>query len=238
MTAAASSRREGRDADMGRRRADWRTQASEPHNGSDPHRVTTMAQLEALYDKPFGPSMVKEIDHVNAHYRAFIEAAPFFAMATSGPDGLDCSPRGDPPGFVRVADEKTLLVPDRRGNNRIDSLRNLLHDPRISLMFLIPGCGETIRINGRAVISTDPELCQSFVFNDKTPRSVIVVTVERVYYQCAKAIVRSRLWDPATQVDRKTLPTPGTILAGLTNGAMGGPEHDRTAPERLKATIY
>jgi PPOX class probable FMN-dependent enzyme len=209
-----------------------------PRDGSDPHRVTTMAQLEALYDKPFGPSMVKEIDHVNAHYRAFIEAAPFFAMATSGPDGLDCSPRGDPPGFVRVADEKTLLVPDRRGNNRIDSLRNLLHDPRISLMFLIPGCGETIRINGRAVISTDPELCKSFVFNDKTPRSVIIVTVERVYYQCAKAIVRSKLWDPATQVDRKTLPTPGTILAGLTNGAMGGPEHDRTAPERLKATIY
>jgi uncharacterized protein len=209
-----------------------------PHNGSDPHRVTTMAQLEALYDKPFGPSMVKEIDHVNAHYRAFIEAAPFFAMATNGPDGLDCSPRGDPPGFVRVADEKTLLIPDRPGNNRIDSLRNLLHDPRISLMFLIPGCGETIRINGRAVISTDPELCKSFVFNDKTPRSVIIVTVERVYYQCAKAIVRSRLWDPTTQVDRKTLPTPGTILAGLTNGAMGGPEHDRTAPERLKATIY
>ena len=209
-----------------------------PHHGSDPHRVTTMAQLEALYDKPFGPSMVKEIDHVNAHYRAFIEAAPFFAMATSGPDGLDCSPRGDPPGFVRVADEKTLLVPDRRGNNRIDSLRNLLHDPRISLMFLIPGCGETIRINGRAAISTDPELCKSFVFNDKTPRSVIIVTVERVYYQCAKAIVRSKLWDPATQVDRKTLPTPGTILAGLTNGAMGGPEHDRAYPERLKATIY
>jgi PPOX class probable FMN-dependent enzyme len=209
-----------------------------PHHGSDPHRVTTMAQLEALYDKPFGPSMVKEIDHVNAHYRAFIEAAPFFAMATSGPDGLDCSPRGDPPGFVRVADEKTLLIPDRRGNNRIDSLRNLLHDPRISLMFLIPGCGETIRINGRAVISTDPGLCKSFVFNDKTPRSVIIVTVERVYYQCAKAIVRSKLWDPATQVDRKTLPTPGTILAGLTNGAMGGPEHDRTAPDRLKATIY
>jgi uncharacterized protein len=207
-------------------------------NGSDRHLVTTMEQLEALYDKPFGPSMVKEIDHVNAHYRAFIEAAPFFALATSGSDGLDCSPRGDPPGFVRVADEKTLLIPDRRGNNRIDSLRNLLHDPRISLMFLIPGCSEVIRINGRAAISIDPELCRSFVFNDKTPRSVIVVTVERVYYQCAKAIVRSKLWDPATQVDRKTLPTPGTILAGITKGAMGGPEHDRTAPERLKATIY
>jgi PPOX class probable FMN-dependent enzyme len=207
-------------------------------NGSGHHLVTTMEQLEALYDKPFGASVVKEIDHVNEHYRAFIEAAPFFALATSGPDGLDCSPRGDPPGFVRVADAKTLLIPDRRGNNRIDSLRNLLHDPRVSLLFLIPGCGETIRIVGRAAISTDPDLCASFVFNDKTPRSVIVVTVERVFYQCAKAIVRSKLWDPAIQVDRKTLPSSGTILAGITKGAMGGPEHDRTAPERLKATIY
>jgi PPOX class probable FMN-dependent enzyme len=209
-----------------------------PGNGSGDHLVTTLEQLEALYDKPFGASVVKEIDHVNGHYRAFIEAAPFFALATNGPDGLDCSPRGDPPGFVRVQDEKTLLIPDRRGNNRIDSLRNLIHDPRVSLLFLIPGCGETIRIVGRAAISTDPELCASFVFADKTPRSVIVVTVERVFYQCAKAIVRSKLWDPATKVDRRTLPSAGTILAGITDGAMGGPEHDRTAPERLKATIY
>jgi uncharacterized protein len=209
-----------------------------PGNGSGDHLVTTLEQLEALYDKPFGASVVKEIDRVNEHYRAFIEAAPFFALATNGPDGLDCSPRGDPPGFVRVQDEKTLLIPDRRGNNRIDSLRNLIHDPRVSLLFLIPGCGETIRIVGRAVISTDPDLCASFVFNDKTPRSVIVVAVERVFYQCAKAIVRSKLWDPAIQIDRKTLPSAGTILGGITNGAMGGPEHDRTAPERLKATIY
>jgi PPOX class probable FMN-dependent enzyme len=209
-----------------------------PGNGSGDHLVTTLEQLEALYDKPFGASVVKEIDRVNEHYRAFIEAAPFFALATNGPDGLDCSPRGDPPGFVRVRDEKTLLIPDRRGNNRIDSLRNLIHDPRVSLLFLIPGCGETIRIVGRAVISTDPDLCASFVFNDKTPRSVIIVAVERVFYQCAKAIVRSKLWDPAIQIDRKTLPSAGTILGGITNGAMGGPEHDRTAPERLKATIY
>jgi PPOX class probable FMN-dependent enzyme len=207
-------------------------------NGSDSHLVKTLDELEALYDKPFGPSLGKEIDHVNAHYRAFIEAAPFFAMATSGADGLDCTPRGDPPGFVRVADENTLYIPDRRGNNRIDSLRNLIDDPRISLLFLIPGVGETIRINGRAVISTDPELCKSFTFNGKVPRTVLIVTVDRVYYQCAKAIVRSKLWDPALQVDRKSLPSAGTILAETTKGAMGGPEHDRAAPERLKATIY
>ena len=207
--------------------------------GGDEHLITTTEQLETLYnDVPYGPALFKETDRITAQYRKLIEAAPFVVLATSGPDGLDCSPRGDPAGFVRVQDEKTLLIPDRRGNNRIDSLRNLLDDPRVSLLFLIPGCGETIRVVGRAAISTDPELCKSFVFNGKTPRTVLIVTVERVYYQCAKAIVRSKLWDPATQVDRKTLPTPGTILACITKGEMGGPEHDRTAPERLKATIY
>jgi PPOX class probable FMN-dependent enzyme len=206
-------------------------------NGTS-HLVTSIAQLEAIYGEPFGPSMVKEIDHVNADYRAFIEASPFCTVATSGPDGLDCTPRGDPPGFVRVHDEKTLLIPDRRGNNRIDSLRNLITDPRISLLFLIPGCGETIRVNGRAAISVDPVLCESFVFAGKAPRSVIVVTVDRVYFQCPKAIVRSKLWEAATQVERKSLPSSGTILAHISNGAIGGPEHDRAAPERLKATIY
>ena len=207
-------------------------------DGSNPHFVTSMNELEAIYGHAIGPSVVKEIDHVNADYRAFIEAAPFCAMATSGPGGLDCTPRGDPPGFVRVKDEKTLLIPDRRGNNRIDSLRNLIADPRISLLFLIPGCGETIRVNGRAAISIDPALCESFIFAGKLPRSVIVVTVDRVYYQCAKAIVRSGLWDPKTQIDRKKLPSSGTILARISKGAIGGPEHDRTAPERMKATIY
>jgi PPOX class probable FMN-dependent enzyme len=207
-------------------------------DGSSHHLVTSIEALESIYGVPSGPAVVKEIDYVNADYRAFIEAAPFCAMATSGPGGLDCTPRGDPPGFVRVKDEKTLLIPDRRGNNRIDSLRNLVADPRISLLFLIPGCSETIRVNGRAVISIDPTLCESFIFAGKVPRSVIVVTVDRVYFQCAKAIVRSRLWDPATQIDRKLLPTAGTILAGISNGAIGGPEHDRTAAERIKATIY
>ena len=207
-------------------------------NGWGDHIVTSIDELEAIYGAPVGPAVVKEIDRVNAHYRAFIEAAPFCAMATSGPGGLDCTPRGDPPGFVRVKDEKTLLIPDRRGNNRIDSLRNLVSDPRISLMFLIPGCGETIRVNGRAAISVDPALCESFMFAGKTPRSVIVVTVDRIYYQCSKAILRSKLWDPATRIDRASLPSAGTILADISKGELGGPEHDRTAPDRLKATIY
>lgn len=202
------------------------------------HIVTNVEQLERLYGRPYGPSIAKETDRVTAHYRAFIEAAPFFALASSGPDGLDCSPRGDAPGFVRVHDEKTLLIPDRLGNNRIDSLRNILHDPRVALLFLIPGCGETIRVNGRAAISTDPALAETFAVNGKAPRAVLVVSVDRIFYQCAKAIVRSKLWDASRHVDRRTLPSAGTILAELTDGNLGGVEHDRAAPARLKATLY
>jgi hypothetical protein len=186
----------------------------------------------------FPPAKAKESDRITPAYRAMIEAAPFFALASSGPGGLDCSPRGDPAGFVRIADEQTLLVPDRRGNNRIDTLRNIVHDPRVALLFLIPGCSETIRVMGRALISADPALAAQFVMEGKTPRTVLVVAVESVFYQCAKAVVRSKLWDASRHVDRKTLPSAGTILAELTQGKLGGAEHDRTAPERLKATIY
>jgi len=159
-------------------------------------------------------------------------------MATNGPDGLDCSPRGDPKGFVRVLYPHTIAIPDRRGNNRIDTLRNILVDPRVALLFLIPGCGETIRVTGRASISVDPALTQSFLVEGKAPRSVLIVSVDTVFYQCAKAIVRSKLWDASRHIERKSLPSAGTILADLTGGKLGGPEHDRTAPERLKATIY
>jgi uncharacterized protein len=205
---------------------------------SSDHRVTTLEALAALYGEPYGPAIVKEIDHINPHYRRFIEAAPFFALATCGSEGLDCSPRGDAPGFVRVADAKTLHIPDRRGNNRIDSLRNIISDPRVALLFLIPGVGETIRVIGRASISTDPALTQSFIVNDKTPRTVIVVAVERVFYQCTKAIVRSKLWDPAGHIDRKSLPSAGAILAEISGGKIGGPEHDRGQPQRIKETLY
>jgi PPOX class probable FMN-dependent enzyme len=205
---------------------------------SPDHIVSSVEALERIYGRPHGPSLAKETDRITTHYRAFIEAAPFFALATSGPDGLDCSPRGDAPGFVRVHDERTLLVPDRLGNNRTDSLHNILHDPRVALLFLIPGCGETIRVNGRAAISVDPVLTQSFIVNGKTPRAVLIVTVDRIYYQCAKAIVRSRLWDASRQVERKSLPSSGMILAELTDGKLGGEAHDRAASARLKATLY
>jgi uncharacterized protein len=203
------------------------------------HLITTAEQLEAVFSEPpLANALTKEIDRINGSYRALIEAAPFFALATNGPEGLDCSPRGDPAGFVRVADEKTLLIPDRRGNNRIDSFRNIVRDPRVALMFMIPGCGEVIRVIGTAAISADPELCAQFVLHGKTPKVVLIVTVEHVYYQCPKALVRSRLWEPSTWVDRKTLPTPGKILAEITDGQHDAERHDREYPERLRATIY
>ena len=196
------------------------------------------ATLAALYGAPSEGAVMKEVDHVHPHYRAFIEAAPFMAMATSGPGGLDVTPRGDPPGFVEVADEKTLLIPDRRGNNRADSLRNLIHDPRIALLFLIPGVSETLRVNGRAEISVDPELLARFPAQGKLPRSVIVVRAESVYFQCPKAVVRSDLWNPEKRIPRSALPSTGTILADITRGRVGGADYDKAYPQRLKETIY
>lgn len=202
------------------------------------HRITTVEQLEALYGEPLQRALIKEIGHISEHYRAFIEASPFVILATSGPDGLDCSPRGDPPGFVRVLDAKTVAIPDRRGNNRIDTLRNLVRDPRISILFLIPGIGETLRINGRAEIVTGPELCQSFIMEGKAPKSVLVVTAESVYFQCSKALVRSRLWNADTQIERSSLPSVGEILQALSKGAFDGVDYDRNHNEIIKQTIY
>jgi len=199
--------------------------------------VTSEAQLDALYGQPAGPAVIKEIDHISEHYRRFIEISPFVILATSGPEGLDCTPRGDPPGFVRVVDSRTVLLPDRRGNNRIDSLRNIVRDPRVALLFLIPGVGRTLRINGRAAISIDPDLCASFAMDGKVPRSVIVVTAERVYTQCPKALVRSRLWDARLHVDESSLPSSGTIMKSLQKG-FDGETYDRDYPQRLKETIY
>ncbi len=200
--------------------------------------VSTIEELEAIYGEPLPQSLVKEIDYISDHYRSFIKKSPFMVLASVAEEGLDCSPRGDPAGFVRVVDEKTLMIPDRRGNNRIDTLRNIVRDPRVSLLFLVPGVGETLRINGRAEISVDPELCASFDMNGKTPRSVIIVTADRVYFQCQKALARSRLWDPDAQVERKELPTAGKILQSLSRDEFDGEAYDRNYPERLKKTIY
>ena len=205
--------------------------------GTD-HLITTVEQLEALYGKPYGASLAKEIDHLSLGYRKLIEAAPFVAIATGGPEGLDCSPKGDAAGFVRVLDDKTLAIPDRPGNNRVDGFRNILRDPRIAVLFLIPGIGETLRVNGRASISIDPDLMQGFAVNGKLPRSVLVIHIDTVFFHCSKAIVRSKLWDPATQIERKSLPSTGSIIADVSQNKFGGEEYDKAAPERIKSMLY
>jgi PPOX class probable FMN-dependent enzyme len=201
--------------------------------------ITTLEDLEALYTPaPVAASMVKVMDHITPDYRALIEVSPFVALATIGPEGLDCSPRGDKPGFIRVADPKTLILPDRRGNNRIDSLRNVVRDPRVALLFLIPGSGTTFRVNGRAVISADPALLDSFTVDGKAPRTAMIVTVEEAYFQCARAIVRSGLWKAEAQVDPTSIPSPGAMLAAVTAGEVGGEVYDREWPDRAAKTMW
>jgi uncharacterized protein len=202
------------------------------------HLITTIADLESLYGEVNKGSLLKETDRIVPEYRALIEASPFLALATRGPEGLDCSPRGDGPGFVRVEDEKTLLLPDRRGNNRIDSLKNIVRDPGVALLFLIPGIGETLRVNGRAAISVEPSLLESFSVDGKAPRSVIAITVEAVFFQCARAILRSELWNPQKHVARGSLPSAGRILAALSDNEVGGDVYDKELPERQRTSLY
>ena len=203
------------------------------------HQITTLEALEALYQPaPVPASTVKVTDHITPHYAALIEASPFVALATVGPEGLDCSPRGDLPGFVRIADPKTLMLPDRRGNNRIDSLSNIVRDPRVALLFLIPGSGTTFRVNGRAVLSADPALLESFAVDGKPPRTVTVITVEEAYFQCARAIARSGLWKPEAHVDPASIPSPGAMLAAVTAGEVGGEAYDAAWPGRAAKTMW
>ncbi|MFC0241788.1 pyridoxamine 5'-phosphate oxidase family protein [Rhodopseudomonas telluris] len=200
--------------------------------------ITSVAELEALYGAPNDASTEKVANHITSAYRTLIERSPFAALATVGPEGLDCSPRGDLPGFIHIHDDTTLMLPDRRGNNRIDSLRNVVRDPRVALMLLIPGSLNALRINGRAVISADAALLDSFRVDGKAPRSVMVMTVEEIYFQCGRALIRSELWNPDKQVDPAMLPTPGQILASMTEGRVGGDAYDRAWPQRAAETMW
>ncbi len=202
------------------------------------YTIRSIKQLEGLYEQPVPTSLTKEIDYISDHYQSFIEKAPFVVIASIGPDGMDCSPRGDPPGFARVIDRHTVLLPDRRGNNRLDTLRNIVQDPRVSLIFLIPGVGETIRINGTAEITTDPNLCASFEMQEKLPKSIIKISVERIYFQCQKALARSKLWHIDSQIDRLELPTAGQINKALSTEGFDAEAYDNQYPERMKRTIY
>lgn len=204
----------------------------------DPHTIRNIDQLLALFGEPGEASLKKEVPFVHPEYRRWIEASPFAMLATGGPQGLDASPRGDPAGFVVVEDEKTLLLPERRGNNRVDSLRNIVADPRVALLFLIPGIGETLRVNGRASIHTDPALCARFTMNGKLPLCVLRIAVDTVFFQCARAIQRSGLWQPPPAEIRQRVPSAGQLLAALTAGGIDGDAYDRALPRRQRETLY
>lgn len=194
--------------------------------------ITDIGQLEDLYGPASPRSITKEIGHLNHEYRAFIEAAPFMAVATVGQEGLDCSPRGENGSVVQIVDEKTILFADRRGNNRLDTLRNILHDSRIALLFLVPGVGETMRINGRASISLSPDLLKMFAVNGKLPKTVVEVKVDRVYFQCSKALVRSGIWEIDQHVDPDVVPSAGQMLEATAVDDFDGTKYDQELDRR------
>ena len=202
----------------------------------DAHTITDLASLQSLFGTVGEASLRKEVDRLHPVYQRWIEASPFAVLATVGPEGLDASPRGDPPGLVTIQDGHTLLLPERAGNNRIDSLKNILGDPRVALLFFVPGVGETVRVNGRARISVEPDLLQRLAMDGKPPRCVIVIAVETVFFQCARAMKRSSFWDAPAQTVR--VPTAGEMLATLTNDGIDGKAYDLALPERQRNTLY
>ena len=205
---------------------------------AEQYDITTHEQLEALYGPVNPTSLTKETTSLTAQYRAWIEAAPFFAIASIGPGGLDCSPRGDKAGQVfEVVDDKTIVIPDRRGNNRLDTLRNIVSDRRVALLFLIPGINESLRINGDAMVSTDPDAMQRFSVDGNLPATVIRVTINAVYYQCARALIRSGLWDADSHVPRATVPTAGQMNKAASDD-FDAKSYDEALLARQLRTLY
>ena len=203
------------------------------------HVIETVEELRSSYGEPSERAVKKSLARLDRHCRRFIELSPFVVLASAGADGrVDCSPRGDPAGFVAVLDDRTILLPDRRGNNRADSLTNVLENPNVGMLFLIPGVDETLRLNGRATLTTDPTLLEPLAVNGRVPRSGLVVEVEEVFLQCTKALVRSRLWADETRVDRKAaLPSFGQMLADHI-GESDGEKVDREIRARVRETLY
>ena len=195
------------------------------------------AALKALYGSVGEASIAKEVPHLTPAYRALVDASPFCVLATAGPEGLDATPRGDPPGFIRVLDERTILIPDRRGNNRIDSLLNIVRDPRVALLVMVPGVAETLRINGRGRITTDPALLGPTAIDGKAPVSGLVISIETVYFQCSRSLIRSHLWDPAAQRPRGELPSPGQMLKSAKE-SFDAEAYDQALPGRVATTLY
>ena len=200
--------------------------------------IKDITQLDALYGDASPRSLTKEIDALNSQYQSFIEASPFMAVATVGMEGLDCSPRGEQGSVVRVVDANTIQFADRRGNNRLDTLRNIVEDDRIALLFLVPGIGETMRVNGRATISIAPELIEAFTVDGKSPKTVVEVKVERVYFQCSKALVRSGIWDSDIARSFGDVPSAGEMLAATTNDSFDALDYDRMLEKRSSDELW
>lgn len=200
--------------------------------------IRDAAELAALYAPPSARSLRKQLDHLDSYCRAFIAASPLVIVGTQGEHAADNSPRGDMPGFVQVVDNHTLLIPDRRGNNRLDTLKNLVRNPRIGLLFLVPGIHEAFRVNGEAIVSQDPALTGRFIVQEKAPRTVIVVRVKEAYIHCSRALVRADLWNPSRHADCSTVPTMGTILAAHTCGFVDAQAVDEEAKTLVPNTLY
>ncbi len=202
-----------------------------------PHRIKSLTDLEALYSSPLATTLKKETPFINDQYKRLIEASPFLAIASVGPEGLDCSPRGDGPGFVQIIDDRTIAIPDRRGNNRLDTLRNIIRDARVALLFMIPGWNETLRINGRAYLSTKPDLRARFAVNGSEPVTVIIVEVDAVYFQCARALKRSKLWNNDARIDPNTLPKAGELIQSVI-ADFDAKEYDAALQDRQNKSLY
>jgi uncharacterized protein len=199
--------------------------------------ITTEEALRALHQPPKGRTLRKQLDHLDRHCRRFIELSPFVVLATSGAEGrLDASPRGGRPGFVEVADDRTLHLPDRPGNNRLDSLTNLTERAEVGLLFMIPGVDETLRVNGAAELRTDPELAARFQAGSRPPAVVLRITVRDAYLHCGKALMRSRLWHAEARIDRSELPTLGQMLRDQTGS--GVPESQTEMVARYRTELY
>ncbi len=199
--------------------------------------IRTTEALHEIYGEASEASRIKVTASLTPEYRRMIEVSPFVALSTVGPEGLDCSPRGDRGRVVRVEDERTLSLPDWRGNNRIDSLLNIVRDPRVALMFLVPGSSTVMRVNGSAVISVDEALLTSFEMDGKHPRSVIVVSIGEVYFQCARAVMRADLWNPERFSDPQSLPTAGDMLKA-TKADFEKESYDREWPDRAAKSMW
>jgi PPOX class probable FMN-dependent enzyme len=199
--------------------------------------LTSESDLRDCYDQPSDLVQKKILSRLDKHARAFIARSPFAVLATHGPDGSDASPRGDAPGFVKVVDDATLLLPDRRGNNLIDSLRNVVASPDVGLLFLVPGINETLRVNGTAKVITDAEKLQPFTAQGKVPTSALEISVREVYFHCGKAMIRSDLWNPQKQIARENFPTLGRIIADQVAG-LDAEAADANLQESYRSRLY